>query len=908
MDDRDRRIRQLEEDLQYQSEQRKLALNALEMTADLAHFDTRLKKTADLVDILQQAVVKLRQLIGFKALGFYLIQEEDASFEQALCEPGSWADVLEEERTVLVHDRTFSWALNRNRPVLISATSIQATLLLHPIATPSRTRGMFLGVLEQDTRDIYDFSYSLLTMVLLSCANFLESFELYNHFRELNTQLNDLLEERRKTAEELRIKNENLENEIAQRSRSEQTLQVHNAYFSALYETSLGLMRRLDLDELLETILERAADLLQTEDGFIYLYDPQDKVLKVHAGRGRYLDLVGFQLQPGEGLAGRVFSRGAPLVVENYQQWEGRSMAAVFDELCSAVSVPLKSGHEIIGAIGLNHSGQSGYFGQEAVDFLNRFAQLASIALDNAYLYRALQQELSDRRRAEEALSARERELKSILENNPAGTVLVHARTRKILWANHHALKMIDGSREEVLGRICHEFLCPAEQGACPVLDLGLKSDTSERTLMTATGQSVPVLKSAVPIEYDSQPCLLETFFDLSKHKELEAQLRQASKMEAVGTLAGGVAHDFNNLLQGLVGNVQYLLRKSDAIDDKTRYLQEMDRILSRAGKIVNRLLTFGRKTEFSYTGTDMNTLVLSTQAFLRRTIPQMVEIEIEVAEDLPLVYADPVQIEQVLINLVTNAADAIQPNGGGVVRITTEFVCLEEGQAGGERDHDPGEYVVLTVADDGCGINQEALQHIFDPFYTTKDVDKGTGLGLAMVYSIVKEHGGDIVCSSIPEQGTTFQLFFPVLDQLQPDMDAEEPAGLEPGDLTGSEAILVIDDEEMIRDITQDLLEDNGYTVLTAKSGEQGLEMVQQNPDEVDLILLDLGMPGMGGRAFLEQIQRIDPEVRVIVSTGYAAHEMAQDPQKYGAKAFVGKPYRPEEMLTVIRSILDHG
>jgi PAS domain S-box-containing protein len=908
VDDRDRRIRQLEEELQFQSEQRKLALNALDMTADLVHFDTRLKKTSQPRDILEQAVVKLRQLIGFKALGFYLIQEEDASFEQALCEPKTWSPVLEEERSALVQDRTFAWALNRNRPVLISATSIPATLLLHPIATPSRTRGMFVGVLEQDTRDIYDFSYSLLTMVLLSCANFLESFELYSHFRGLNDQLSRLLEERSRRAQELRSKNEDLEREIAQRRRSEQILQEHNAYFNALHETSLGLMRRLDLDELLETILERAGELLQVEDGFIYLFDPEDRVLKVHAGRGRYRDLVGFQLQPGEGLAGRVFAQGKPVVVDNYQQWEGRSRAAVFDELCSAVSVPLKSGHETIGAIGLNYSAQSGFFGQEAVVFLNRFAQLASIALDNAYLHRALQQELSERRRAEEALSSREAELKTILESNPAGTVMVNAQTRRIIWANQHALKMIKARKDQVVGQVCHEFLCPAEQGACPVLDLGRKVDTAERTLRTLQGKTVPVLKSAVPMEYKGQPCLLETFFDLTRHKELEAQLRQASKMEAVGTLAGGVAHDFNNLLQGLVGNVQYLLRHPGQGDRQTEVLLEMDRILSRASGIVNRLLTFGRKTEFSFNALDLNTLVLSTQAFLRRAIPQMVEIHLDLDQDLPLITADPTQIEQVLINLVSNAADAIQPHGRGTVTIRTRILRLEEQRVTLEQDLEPGEYLLLAVEDDGCGMDPDVLQSIFDPFYTTKDVDKGTGLGLATVSSIVKEHGGGITCSSTPGEGTSFQLFFPVPAHEVRDQFLEESLGAEPADLTGSESVLVIDDEEMIRDITQDLLEDHGYTVYTAESGEKGLELYERHRDKLDVILLDLGMPGMGGRAFLEQVRGLDPEVNVIVSTGYAAHEMAQEPRKYGASAFVPKPYRPDEMLQVIRSILDQG
>jgi len=377
-----------------------------------------------------------------------------------------------------------------------------------------------------------------------------------------------------------------------------------------------------------------------------------------------------------------------------------------------------------------------------------------------------------------------------------------------------------------------------------------------------------------------------------AEKEKLQRTLIQAQKMEAVGTLAGGIAHDFNNLLQAVQGYAGLLLLDKEKGDPGHRELREICRAVERGGELSKRLLTFSRSVESRTLPVDMNLQVRQAHELLQRVIPKMINIEMQLAPELNIINADPIQIEQILMNLGVNARDAM-PDGGKLI-LKTENVTVEG----------RGDYVILGVSDTGCGMNKEMLEHIYEPFYTTKEVGAGTGLGLAMVYGILKNHGGYIECRSRPGKGTTFQLYFPVIAEKAV---TETVAGAIAAE-GGTETILLVEDEIAIRDIGEESLVRFGYTVMTAADGEEGLELYFKHRERIDLVVLDLIMPGMGGRRCLMEILAIDPKAKIIIASGYSSKGSREEAIEAGAAAFIDKPYDIGQMLEAVRKTLDVG
>jgi PAS domain S-box-containing protein len=388
---------------------------------------------------------------------------------------------------------------------------------------------------------------------------------------------------------------------------------------------------------------------------------------------------------------------------------------------------------------------------------------------------------------------------------------------------------------------------------------------------------------------------------DMTQTKIMETQFRQAQKMEAVGTLAGGVAHDFNNLLQAINGYAELLLLDKSPEDAGYHNLMQIQKACSRAAQLIQQLLAFSRKVEGVRRRLDLNQEVLEAEKVLHRTIPKMIAIELRLSGSLWSVHADPVQLEQILLNLGSNAADAM-PEGGRLV-IETQNVSVDEEFC---RDHlgaKPGNYVLLSVSDTGPGMDQETLQHIFEPFFTTKEVGKGTGLGLASVYGIVKSLGGYISCSSEPGQGAIFKIYLPAVEHVgtQAEGGAEETALR-----GGNETILVVDDEAPVRDVATEILRYFGYEVLAADSGEAALDLYRTREGGIDLIVLDLGMPGMGGHKCLRELKAIDSSAKVLIASGYSMDSLVRESLEIGGVGFVGKPYQLKDLVTKIRMFLD--
>jgi PAS domain S-box-containing protein len=388
------------------------------------------------------------------------------------------------------------------------------------------------------------------------------------------------------------------------------------------------------------------------------------------------------------------------------------------------------------------------------------------------------------------------------------------------------------------------------------------------------------------------------------KMKKLEQQLRQSQKMEAVGTLAGGIAHDFNNILQAVVGYIDLISSTKGLSKPILIHLSHINSAARRAAELVKQLLMFSRQVEPTLVPLDVNERVWQSVKLLERIIPKMIHLKTNLDDDLKMVQGDIIQVEQVLLNLGTNARDAM-PRGGELF-IETQNIYLDEAFCQNHLDMKPGEYVKLKVSDTGEGIEPKALEHIFDPFFTTKGVGEGTGLGLATTYGIVKGHGGHIFCKSQPGRGTSFEIYLPALDEGSTQAVEPEEDWNEEEYPVGDETVLVVDDEWTIINAIQEGFKKQGFQVISAESGERALELYKERGDDVDLVILDVGMPGMGGVACIKELKKIHPGIKLIISSGYATESQVEEALKAGAMAYVAKPYRLLEMLTKARDVLD--
>jgi two-component system cell cycle sensor histidine kinase/response regulator CckA len=384
--------------------------------------------------------------------------------------------------------------------------------------------------------------------------------------------------------------------------------------------------------------------------------------------------------------------------------------------------------------------------------------------------------------------------------------------------------------------------------------------------------------------------------------KKLETQLLHAQKMEAIGTLAGGIAHDFNNLLQAISGYTQLLLMRKNSGDPDYGKLEVIQASTLKASELTKQLLIFSRKVESKLKPMDLNHEVMQVCKILQRTIPRMITIDLKLLESLKVINADSGQLEQILMNLGVNARDAMAD--GGSLTFQTENVHLDRGYTTSMLGATSGEYVLLTVTDTGHGMDKETLQHIFEPFYTTKEAGKGTGLGLAIVYGIVQNHKGYIEVDSRPGVGTTFRIYFPVLYAAGTEKAVEANIQKEPP--RGRERILIVDDEKTVLDIGRDLLNQYGYETILADGGEKAIEIYRKEKDRIDLVILDLIMPGMGGQKCFQELLSINPNIKIIISTGASAEEQVRQAFHSHPVGFISKPYQLRDMLEKVREVLD--
>jgi two-component system, cell cycle sensor histidine kinase and response regulator CckA len=387
---------------------------------------------------------------------------------------------------------------------------------------------------------------------------------------------------------------------------------------------------------------------------------------------------------------------------------------------------------------------------------------------------------------------------------------------------------------------------------------------------------------------------------DVTQQIELQKQLFQAQKMEAIGTLAGGFAHDFRNMLQVVLGSLELIEFNKDLPDKLQTDLDRIRKAATSGAELVKGMLVFSRKTSVQLKPLNLNKLVEQTESLLYRTIPKMIKIDVVTADDLPSINGDSTQIEQILMNLGINAADAMQD--GGTLTIQTRNTLLDENFCGSHPGVKPGRYVLLSVTDTGTGMNKETVRRIFEPFFTTKEKGKGTGLGLAVVYGIVEQHAGGIICESKPSVGTAFKIYFPAVEEAPEEQYSENK---EPPNGQG-ETILMVDDAPEILEMGALQLNGANYNVITASNAKEAIKIYEKHRDTIRLVLLDLIMPEMGGMRCLEILRNMDPNVKVLVLTGYTKRGMTQELEEAGAIDFLLKPFDTRRLLEKIRKIID--
>ncbi|MEW6266352.1 MAG: PAS domain S-box protein [Thermodesulfobacteriota bacterium] len=667
----------------------------------------------------------------------------------------------------------------------------------------------------------------------------------------------------------------------------------------------------LSLEEIADLILDRAKLLTDSAHGYVSAIDPARgdnvgytltkmtdqcrlegetrRIVFPRGPDGRYGGLWGLALDTRQG-----FYTNAP---QDHPAAKGLPPGHV--PVDRFLSVPVTLNQELVGQIALANPGRD--YNDRDLEAVGRLAGFHALAIQKM--------------RSEEALRESEERCRLLLRNiNDA--VFVHevfsVGPGRLLEVNDRASAMLGYTREELLDMTIAGIDAPENMIKIPGIIEELYKHhrvVFQSEHLAKDGRRIPVEVSIGLINRQGKPTALAVVRDITERRRaeeetarLQAQLFQSQKMESVGRLAGGVAHDFNNMLQAILGYTQLALLEVDAFDPLYSKLKEIQQAAERSANLTRQLLAFARKQTVQPEVLNLNRVVSSMQKMLRRIIGEDIELIWAPAEDLWPVEMDPSQVDQILANLMVNARDAIP--GVGTITLETANVVLDDGYRAGRPYVLPGEYVILAVSDTGMGMDQETLSHVFEPFFTTKGEGKGTGLGLAMVYGIVKQNNGFTHAYSEVGQGTTLKIYLPRFKGLG---SPERPAGRFPeGLLAGTETILIVEDEKQILDVGRAILEMYGYRVLAAQSPGEALVLAEKHEGDLHLLVTDVVMPIMNGRELKERLEKIKPGVKCLFMSGYTANVVVHRGVLSEGFNFIQKPFSIKELAQKVRQTLD--
>ena len=523
----------------------------------------------------------------------------------------------------------------------------------------------------------------------------------------------------------------------------------------------------------------------------------------------------------------------------------------------------------------------------------------------------SLMEDISERKKAEQTIRESEEKYRNILDGIEEGYFEVDCRGNPTFF-NEAMSKILGYSADELLVKKFRDYTSPKTaqkltQIFSKIYETGRPARVLNYEVVTKDGtKKILYLSASLMRDADRKPIgfrgivqdVTDQLVAEKQREQLATQMLHAQKMEAIGTLAGGIAHDFNNLLMGFQGNLSLMLMDVGPKNPHYNYLTSMEDYVKRGSELTRQILGFARGGKSEVKSIDLNDLLEKSSEMFSRTKKE-IPIHKKFQKDLWPVEVDRGQIEQVLLNLFVNAWQAMP--AGGKLFLETENLVLGEDDLQKHYTLDPGKYVRVSVTDTGAGMDKPTRERIFEPFFTTKEVGRGTGLGLASAYGIIKNHNGVIDVESEVDQGTTFRIYLPISNNK---VLMKNTAGGKA--YKGRETILLVDDEEMIADIGKRMLEKLGYRVLLAESGINALNVYENHRDSIDMIILDMIMPGMGGSETFDRLKAMDPSIRVLLSSGYSLNGQASQIMKRGCNGFIQKPFNIEQISKTIREILD--
>jgi len=673
-----------------------------------------------------------------------------------------------------------------------------------------------------------------------------------------------------------------------QREQAEEELERSNEVLSQLLEVARELTTAPDTQQVVDIVRQNARSLSKADgvtvvlrDGDECHYVEEDALEPLWKGRRFPMD---------ECISGWVMTHGEAVAIEDIQADARIPQDAYRDTFVKSLAMAPIRAQAPIGAIGA-------YWKESHAANETEKALLAALANMTSSVFEAI-----DSRRA---LLRSEQTLRALFESASDGVLVVNVEDGRILMFNRAIREMLGYADEEFASLSIAELASPASRDELVASFSPRGNDSSGAIsrieLRQKDGGALMVDVSVSPFQIDDRPCVAGIVRDISTRLSLEEQLRQAQKMEAIGQLAGGVAHDYNNMIMG-ISNYAELCQKRVVEDPETReWLDEIASLAKRSAGLTRQLLAFARQQTITPKVLDLNDTVAAMLKMLRSLIGEDINLVWKPGADLWDLHMDPGQIDQILANLCVNARDAI--GGNGQVVIATENKHIDQSYCAKRRDLSPGDYVVLTVSDDGCGMDHATVERAFEPFFTTKPVGEGTGLGLATVYGIVKQNNGMVNLYSEPGQGATFRIYLPRHEKPATEQPEEEPQDEPAG---GSETILLVEDEPGVRIPAQIFLEDFAYRVLAAEGPKQALKLAEEHPGEIDLLITDVVMPNMNGRELADKLQAQFPSMRCLYISGYTADIIAHRGVLDDGVDLLNKPFGFKELAHKVREVLD--
>ena len=695
--------------------------------------------------------------------------------------------------------------------------------------------------------------------------------------------------------------------DITERKRAEEELQYRLKFQNLISKISSQFvnLHPAQIDDEIDHTLQHIGEFAEADRSYVFQFsDDQKSVSCTHEWcadsieptieRIKNAPVETFPWVMTQFLTGKMVS--IPRVADLHSEATSLKEELVQQGIQSLLAVPMIIGGKVIGFIGLDSVREEKMWVEDTSSMLKIVGHVFANGLEN--------------KKTRQALQESEERLRTVFETFPDPVTIIQAEDGRCIDVNSAFTRVTGWSATEVIGKTAAELDIwenPAErQKLVDGISEKGKIENLEARFRLKDSRTITALMSAVLIRLNDRPHILTITRDISELKsaqeereQLRTQLIQAQKMEAIGTLAGGIAHDFNNILGAIIGYAEMALY--DTRQDTMEHYN-IDQVLKaghRAKDLVKQILAFSRKSEQNKQIISLAPIIKEALTLLRASLPTTIEIKQHIESNLDAIYADPTQIHQVMMNLCTNAGHAMADTAG-VLRVSLQNVDLGASEAALYTDLSAGPYVKLSISDTGHGMDRSTMDRIFDPYFTTKAQDKGTGMGLAVVHGIVKGHGGTIQVDSVPEQGSRFDILFPIMEK-QTVSETEELKALP----TGREFIMLVDDEDSLIDLGKNMLKKLGYRIETWTRPVEALDAFRADPHKFDLVISDMTMPNMTGDILSSELRQIRADVPIIICTGYSERINEQRAEELGIQGLIMKPFTIRRLAKTVRKAL---